>query len=114
MLGLGAGILTVLALLGCGSGSSDSDGTSTVADYVAAQDLGQYEPGTPQRTVLQWWKAVQFGNPSVVHRYYAPGMGPGVRNLQRELAAASSQFAGIPTFNSAEMHKGRATLYFFV
>ena len=113
--GLGVAVLLVaFALLGCGSGSSDSDSTSTVGDYVAAKDLSQYKPGTPQRTVLQWWKAVQFGNPSVVHSYYAPGTGPGLHNLQRELAAASNQFSGIPTFNSAEIHKGRATLYFFV
>jgi hypothetical protein len=112
--GLGAAILVSLALLGCGSGSGGSDSVATVGNYVAAKDLSQYKPGTPQRTVLQWWKAVQFGNPSVVHSYYAPGTGPGLRNLQRELAAASNQFSGIPTFNSAEIHKGRATLYFFV
>ena len=107
-------LLATFGLLGCGSGSGDSDTTSTAGDYVGARDLNQYKPGTPQRTVLQWWKAVQFGNPSVVHSYYAPGTGPGLHNLQRELAAASNQFSGIPTFNSAEIHKGRTTLYFFV
>jgi hypothetical protein len=112
--GLGTAILVALGLLGCGSGSSGSDSTSTVGNYVAAKNLSKYKPGTPQRTVLQWWKAVQFGNPSVARSYYAPGMGPGLGNLQRELAAASNQFSGIPTFNSAEIHKGRATLYFFV
>jgi hypothetical protein len=112
--GLGAAILVAAGLLGCGSGSGGSDSISTVGNYVAANDLSQYKPGTPQRTVLQWWKAVQFGNPSLAHSYYAPGTGPGLRNLQRELAAASNQFSGIPTFHSADIHKGRATLYFFV
>ena len=113
--GIGAAMLLVaFGLLGCGSGSGGSDSISTVGNYVGARDLSRYKPGTPQRTVLQWWKAVQFGNPSVVHSYYAPGTGPGLHNLQRELAAASNQFSGIPTFNSAEIHKGRATLYFFV
>lgn len=112
--GLGATILVAFGLLGCGSGSSSADTASTVGNYVAAKNLRQYKPGTPQRTVLQWWKAVQFGNPSVVHTFYAPGTGPDLHNLQRELAAASNQFSGIPTFNSAEIHKGRATLYFFV
>ena len=107
-------ILAAFALLGCGSGSGGSDSISTVGSYIGAGDLSEYKPGTPQRTVLQWWKAVQFGNPSVVHRYYAPGMGPGLHQLQRELAAASNQFSGIPTFNSAEIHKRTATLYFFV
>jgi hypothetical protein len=115
MTGIGiAMILTASGILGCGSGSGGSDSTSTVGNYVGSRDLNQYKPGTPQRTVLQWWKAVQFGNPSVVHRYYAPGMGPGLHQLQRELAAASNQFSGIPTFNSAEIHQGTATLYFFV
>jgi hypothetical protein len=107
-------LLAALGLLGCGSGSTDSDTTSTVGNYVGARNLNQYKRGTPQRTVLQWWKAVQFGNPSVVHSYYAPGAGPGLHDLQRELAAASNQFSGIPNFNSAEIHKGTATLYFFV
>jgi hypothetical protein len=113
----GIGITMLLAafgLLGCGSGSGGSDSTSTVGSYVGASDLDQYKSGTPQRTVLQWWKAVQFGNPSVVHSYYAPGAGPDLHHLQHELAAASNQFSGIPNFNSAEIHNGRATLYFFV
>ena len=107
-------LLAAFGLLGCGSGSGGSDSISTVGNYVGARDLSRYKPGTPQRTVLQWWKAVQFGNPSIVHSYYAPGTGPGLHDLQRELAAASNQFSGIPTFNSAEIHNHRATLYFFV
>ncbi len=106
-------MISALSLPACG-GSSSSDSTSTVGNYVAAKNLSQYKPGTPQRTVLQWWKAVQYGNPTVVHSYYAPGMGPGLHDLQRELAAASNQFAGIPAFNSAEVHGKKATLYFFV
>lgn len=102
-----------LSLPACG-GLSSSDSASTVGSYVVAENLSQYEPGTPQRTILQWWKAVQFGNPTVVRSYYAPGMGPGLDDLQRELAAASNQFAGIPAFSSTEVHGSKATLYFFV
>jgi hypothetical protein len=107
-------VLAAFGLGACGSSSSSSDSTSTVGNYVTAKNLSQYKPGTPQRTVMQWWKAVQFGNPTVVHNYYAPGMGPSLTALQRELAVASNQFAGIPTFNSAEAHGNRATLYLFV
>lgn len=108
-----AAALAAFGLGACGS-SSSSDSTSTVGNYVAAGNLSQYKPGTPQRTVLQWWKAVQFGNPTLVNSFYAPGMGPGLHHLQRELATASNQFAGIPSFKSAEVHGNKATLYFFV
>src|SRR5262249_41560035 len=104
-------VIAALTLTACGSDSS-SDTTSMAASYVPAKTRGQYRAGTRQRTVMQWWKAVQSGDPPVVHRYYAPGMGPTLPSLQRELATASNQFTGIPTFHSAEIHGNRATLYF--
>jgi hypothetical protein len=107
-------VLAAFGLGACGSSSSSSDSTSTVGNYVTAQNLSQYKPGTPQRTVLQWWKAVQFGNPTMVHAYYAPSMGPSLPALQHELSTASNQFAGVPTVNSAEVHGNKATLYLFV
>jgi hypothetical protein len=109
---LGAAIGLALALGACG-GSSGSDSSSTVG-YVGAADLSKYKDGTPQRTVLSWWKAVQFGNASIARSYYAPRAAPPPAELQRELAAASNQFTGVPDFSSVEANAGKATLYFFV
>jgi hypothetical protein len=109
-------IFTLAAALGlsaCGGGSPSPGSTSMAGSYVTAKSLRRYKPGTPQRTVLQWWKAVQFGDPTIVHTYYAPGVGPRIPVLQHELALASTQFTGVPTFNSAEIHGNAATLYFF-
>ena len=107
-----AALLLALVVSGCGGTSNDESSTTTVA-YVANDDLSRYEPGTPERTVLEWWKAVQFGNPTLAHRYYAPTLGPKLAVLQSELAMASNQFTGIPTFKSAEVHGNKATLYLF-
>jgi hypothetical protein len=111
---LGAAVLfTALGVSACGGGSSDSESASTAESFVSAENLNRYEPGTPQRTVMQWWKAVQFGNATVVHHYYAPGKGPRLSALQRELAVASNQFAAIPTIDSAELRGNKDTLYLF-
>jgi hypothetical protein len=107
-----AALLSALALTGCG-GTSNADSSTTTSAYVTTHDLSQYKPGTPERTVLEWWKAVQFGNTTLAHRYYAPELGPPVAVLQGELATASNQFTGIPTFHSAEVQGDKATLYFF-
>ena len=69
---------------------------------MTAKSLKRYEPGTPWRTVLEWWKAVKFADPAVVHSYYAPHRGPSLAELQHRLAIASNQFAGIPDFDSTE------------
>lgn len=108
-----AAALTVFGLGACG-GSSSSDSTSTVGRYVAEKNLAHYKPGSPQRTTMEWWKAVQFGNAGVVHSYYAPGVAPDPSDLKRELSATASQFVGVPSFNSADVRGSKATLYLFL
>jgi hypothetical protein len=104
--------LLVLGLTACGD-SSDSETTSLDAEYVTVKKMDRYEEGTPQRTVIEWWRAVQFANPQVVNSYYAPHRGPAVPVLQHRLAVASNQFSGIPLFDSAQVRGGKATVYFF-
>jgi uncharacterized protein YceK len=109
-------LLAVLALTAtmAGCGSSDSSNDSTAGRYVAEANLKHYGAETPQHTALAWWRAVQFANPGIAERYYARGAAPDMEQLGRELSAASSQFVGIPQFNSADMRAGRGTLYFFL
>lgn len=101
-----------VALGACGS--SDSSNTSTAGRYVTEANLEHFKPGTPQLTTLSWWRAVQFGNTAVVGDFYAPAAAPAQTDLAHELSAASSQFVGVPKFNSADVHGSRATLYFFL
>jgi hypothetical protein len=103
--------LVLLGVAGCGGSSSDPETVASGEGYVSAKRLSGYERGTPQRTFMEWWKAVQFGNPTLVHSYYAPGMGPSLPRLQSELATASNQFVAIPEFDSTEIHGKTATLY---
>jgi hypothetical protein len=111
--GLIALATVALAICGCG-GSSDSTTGSTAGRYVSAATLEHAKPGTPARATLDWWRAVQFGNPEVARRLYAPGIAPEVTQLKRELTAASSQFVGVPQFNSADVHGHTGTMYFFL
>jgi hypothetical protein len=101
-----------VALGACGS--SDSPDASTAGRYVTESNLEHFKPGTPQLTTLSWWRAVQFGNTALVGDFYAPGAAPEQTDLARELTAASSQFVGVPKFNSADVQGSRATLYFFL
>jgi hypothetical protein len=114
--GRGYAVAVVVAALAFGAaacGSSDSAATTADADYVTAKRVDRYPPGTPQRTVMEWWKAVQFANPSGANSYYAPHRSPGLPVLQHRLAIASNQFSGIPVFDSAKVDGKRATVYFF-
>jgi hypothetical protein len=107
-----AALVAALALSACGS-SSSADSSTASETYVSSYDLTKYKQGTPERTVMEWWKAVQFANTAQARTYYAQKMGPTHAVLQSELSTASNQFTGIPTFSSAEVHGDRATLYFF-
>jgi hypothetical protein len=107
---------TLLGLSGCGGGSDSTAGSATSVEgrYVTAANLKHFEAGSPQATTLNWWKAVQFGNPGVAAAYYGKGAAPELEQLSRELSAASSQFVGVPKFNSADINAGSGTLYFFL
>jgi hypothetical protein len=111
---LGLAICLSLALTACGGSSSSSDESSSASGYVSQADLQKYKEGSPQQTVLSWWRAVQFANAGMTITYYAPQGAPTMAHLQRELSLASKQFSGIPTFSSLESHGGAATVYFFV
>ncbi len=109
------GVASCLLLGACGSSTSSSSasGTAEATEYVTAEDLSQYGADSPQRTALEWWKAVQFANAGLARSYYATRARPTLAELQRELAIAARQFVGVPRFESTEVDGDVATLYFF-
>jgi hypothetical protein len=109
--------ISALTLSACGGGSdSSSTGTGAIEEgrYVTAADLKETTAGSPEATTLDWWKAVQFANAGVAASYYAKGAAPDEEQLSHELSAASSQFVGVPQFNSEAVGRGKGTLYFFL
>lgn len=104
----------IVGLSACGGSSSGAENTSTVGRYVTAVNISKYKGGTPQQAILNWWRAVQFDNASVAHGFYEASVAPEMTELQRELSAASSQFVGVPKFNSTDLHDGKGTVYFFL
>lgn len=61
-------LLAAIAVAGCGSGPPDREDraeTSRRAKQVVTKDqLERTRAGSPQRTVLLWWRNLQFRNPS--------------------------------------------------
>jgi hypothetical protein len=108
-------VVSALVLSACGGSSDSEEGDSPSSmGYVSRTQVAQYKEGSPQRTILTWWMAVQFANAEGAHALYAPQDAPSVKTLVEELALASKQFSGIPTFSSVEIHGDTATAYFFV
>jgi len=63
-------LLAVAALAGCGE-LGELSGRIEQPQIVTKQQLARYSPGSPARTVLSWWRALQFSSPELASRYYA-------------------------------------------
>jgi hypothetical protein len=67
-------LVALLLLGGCGGGSNDSSGggdvTSAPAE-VSEKQIAKVRAGTPQRTVLEWWRDVQHNDPEHARNLYA-------------------------------------------
>jgi hypothetical protein len=72
------------ALAGCGS-LGQLPGRVEQPQVVTAEDIHRYPEGSPVRTVLQWWRALQFGNAELAARYYSPKLGLTPRKLEQAL-----------------------------
>jgi hypothetical protein len=72
------------ALAGCGS-LGQLPGRVEQPQVVTAQDIHRYPEGSPVRTVLLWWRSLQFGNAELAARYYSPKLGLTPKELERVL-----------------------------
>jgi hypothetical protein len=89
---------TAVVVAGCGSlGPGEETERVDEPQFLTGRDIARQAEGSPARTVLEWWRALQFDNPVVAYRYYAGqvkrrlsqrelghqiGFGPGLLNLQ--------------------------------
>jgi hypothetical protein len=68
--------LAVAALVaGCGS-LGGLPGRVDAPHVVTAKEIDSYPKDSPVRTVLSWWRALQFSSPELARRYYAPDVRP--------------------------------------
>jgi hypothetical protein len=73
------------ALAGCGS-LGQLPGRVEQPHVVTVKEIDRYPEDSPVRTVLQWWRALQFGNPELAARYYSPKLDVTPKRVEEALA----------------------------
>jgi hypothetical protein len=78
-------LLTIaLAVVGCGSLGA-LPGRVEQPRVLTTQDVDRYPRDSPARSVLEWWRALQFDSPALAARYYSPRLGLTPNELERYL-----------------------------
>jgi hypothetical protein len=85
-LGLLVAILGAAAVVAsCGSlGTGEETKPVDQPQLLTGRDLARQPEGSPARTVLEWWRALQFDNPVIAYGHYSDQVKR--RLSQRELA----------------------------
>jgi hypothetical protein len=73
-----------LLLVGCGS-LGGLPGRVQEPQLVTTRDIERYPESSPVRTVLSWWRALQFNSPELAVTYYAPEAGVTKKRIEQEL-----------------------------
>jgi hypothetical protein len=79
-------VALVLASTGCGGGGEAAPASSPgpSEQLLSRKDVGKYKGGTPERALLVWWRAIQYGDFSA----YLSGFTKDVRIALRASARA--------------------------
>jgi hypothetical protein len=80
-------VLIALGAFACGSDSGDENGTTAgrtetassapaelTAYLITARDLSRTRPGTPERSLLRWWQAMQYSSFDEAYDLLAPSL----------------------------------------
>ena len=75
------------ALVGCAGIGTDDDVKVRVTGpaLVTKKQLASLPEGSPARTVFEWWRSIQFDNPTVAVQYYSKKLGITTMTLERQL-----------------------------
>lgn len=98
--------LLLLAIAGC-EGDEDAEPPRAITE----EGIERYEAGTPQRTVVEWWREVQFKNARGAIDHYAPKVELTRTALGRQLLLAGNSFVGVPEIASVDDRGEKATIY---
>jgi hypothetical protein len=96
--------LLLLALAGCG-GFGDDDVTNRVVvqGVVSSQQVDRQPAGSPQRAVLEWWRALQYRNPVEAARYYSADQHMTVKRMAKYIKPADPALVQRPKLVDAEI-----------
>ena len=106
-------LVGLLSLSGCGALSSD-EAIRRVQEplLLSRASVERQPPGTPQRTVFAWWRALQSGDARAASRYYARSVGMTPTRMERRLGLGSLALGllGRPRLVDVEGDDRRATV----
>jgi hypothetical protein len=84
-IGPAVALVVVAALAGCGE-LGELSGRIEQPHVVTMRDIARYPEDSPPRTVLLWWRALQFDSAELAARYYSPKLGLTPKGLEDALA----------------------------
>lgn len=101
--------LVLVGMAGCGDGSADNGGGEEIGVGVVPAQVESAPAGTPQRTVLEWWRYVQVNDPEQARRLYlAP---PTLPNLAGQFNFVAGRLDGTVRIASVEQRGDRASVH---
>jgi hypothetical protein len=103
----------IQGLSACG-GDDDDAPTESGPREVSSKHLQRYEADTPERTALEWWRDVQFGNSEGALDLYTDDAVSSEEDFRRQVSFAASSFVGVPEIVDVQKGGDLATLYMTV
>ena len=107
-------VLVLLVLSGCGDLGGDRKGVQALsAERVEAYAVERYATGTPERTVLEWFRALQGGEAQRAARFYSAGLAVDEQQIARERRSAARFFDRFSMLGVVDVWRsaGRATVF---
>jgi hypothetical protein len=86
-----AAITAGLIALGCGSLQSDEVGRRVDGPWLLSRaTVERQPPASPQRTVFEWWRALQFDDAPLASSFYSKAVEMSPVRMERQLAIGAA------------------------
>lgn len=107
-------VLTLLVLPACGDLGGDRKGVQALpADRIQEDAVERYATGTPERTVLEWFRALQGGETQRAAGFYSAGLAVDDQQIARERRSAARFFRRFSMLGVVDVWRAadRATVF---
>jgi len=106
-------LISLLGFAGCSDDddASTDDAAAGSSSLISKEIVDEFEPETPERTVVEWLRYVQFLNAPGALRFYRDDAAPGEDVLARQIDLASPALRGVPTVEGVDQEGREATVF---
>jgi hypothetical protein len=101
--------VVLLGVGGCGDSSTDTGGGEEIGVGIAEARIETAPAGTPQRTVLEWWRDVQVNDPEHARALYLEQ--PTLADLAGQFNLAAGRLDGSVEVVSVKRQGDRALVH---